>query len=376
MKKKGIIICSICIIFLLIVIITSYGKENSKFKMGGSVYAVTVDGQVSETFPNKGMYRVDVTCEGATGKWDYESWQLYIEDGTNGASCNIDFTTITKTLLSDYIISLENRYQGDGAVLEENGYRYSGENPNNYVLFNDELWRIIGVFDESSHGRSGENLVKLIRPTSIGGLVWNTTEESNWSTSSLMNLLNGPYLNSTDGTNGTYCYTYYSNGKGKCDYRYMGINDTARDMIVPVTWYLGGGSDVALTADQMYSYERGTAHYGSYPTTLTNKKVGLMYVSDYAYAAFYQACSRDTLLNYYTGNCTVNNWLYGQVYEWTITPYTPLANGVYLIYVNGPLYYEEGVNMGYTVRPVVYLDANVYLLDGDGSETDPYIIAK
>lgn len=376
MKKRIIIITCICVLLLVTLIYTSYGKVNKEFSQDGTLYAVTVNGEVADTFPAKGMYRVDVTCNGATGKWDYDAWKLYIENGTNGATCNIEFTSISKTLFSDYIISLENRFQGDGAVLYENGYRYSGENPNNYVLFNNELWRIIGVFDETSHGRTGENLVKLIKPTSIGGLVWNTTEAANWSTSSLMNLLNGAYLNSTDGTNNAYCYTYYSTGKGKCDYRYSGINATARDMIVPVTWYLGGANDVAITTEQMYNFERGTAHYGSYPTTVTNQKVGLMYASDYGYASFYQACSRDTLLNYYTGNCEVNNWLYGQVYEWTLTPYTPIANGVYIVYVNGPIYYEEGVNMGYTVRPVVYLDASVYVLDGTGSETDPYIIAK
>ena len=41
--------------------------------------------------------------------------------------------------------------QGTGQVVNENGYRYEGKNQNNYIWFNNELWRIIGVFDEASH---------------------------------------------------------------------------------------------------------------------------------------------------------------------------------------------------------------------------------
>ena len=79
------------------------------------------------------------------------------------------------------------------------GGQYEGKNPNNYIWFNNELWRIIGVFDESSHGQSGQNLVKIIRNESIGGLVWDKSSTNDWSTSSLKILLNENYYNATDG---------------------------------------------------------------------------------------------------------------------------------------------------------------------------------
>ena len=41
--------------------------------------------------------------------------------------------------------------------------RYYGSDPNNYVRFNNELWRIIGVFG---------NNVKLIRSEKLGNLSW------------------------------------------------------------------------------------------------------------------------------------------------------------------------------------------------------------
>lgn len=42
-------------------------------------------------------------------------------------------------------------------------YRYIGSSPNNYITYNDEVWRIIGVFD----GR-----IKIIKDTSIVSMSW------------------------------------------------------------------------------------------------------------------------------------------------------------------------------------------------------------
>lgn len=69
-------------------------------------------------------------------------------------------------------------------------YRYIGSIPNNYIQFNDEVWRIIGVFPVE--GENGEKVerVKIIREESIGNISWDTSKKSVWPTSSLYNLLN------------------------------------------------------------------------------------------------------------------------------------------------------------------------------------------
>ena len=51
-------------------------------------------------------------------------------------------------------------------------YRYIGANPNNYVKFNDELWRIIGVFDTDDGTGKVEKRMKIIRNESIGDYAW------------------------------------------------------------------------------------------------------------------------------------------------------------------------------------------------------------
>ena len=57
-------------------------------------------------------------------------------------------------------------------VTHENGdvdYRYVGKCPNNYVTFNDETWRIVGIFDtQKTVGGTKEKRIKLIRNDSLG----------------------------------------------------------------------------------------------------------------------------------------------------------------------------------------------------------------
>ena len=65
-------------------------------------------------------------------------------------------------------------YYGDSYNLKidntkDQNIRYYGSDPNNYVSFNNELWRIIGVFNDN---------VKLVRKDSLGNLSWDSSEEN------------------------------------------------------------------------------------------------------------------------------------------------------------------------------------------------------
>ena len=110
---------------------------------------------------------------------------------------------------TEYITNLL-EYDGEGLKIdntEDENIRYYGSNPNNYVKFNNELWRIIGVF--------GDN-VKLIRKDSLGDLSWDSSESSvnngygvnEWSQADLKNYLNTMYYGGTTVT----CYGRYNNG--------------------------------------------------------------------------------------------------------------------------------------------------------------------
>ena len=290
------------------------------------------------------------------------------------SSCNLNYTDSTsKVNLASYIMGLSGKTQGTGKVVNENGYRYEGKNPNNYIWFNNEYWRIIGVFDSASHGVSGKNLVKIIRADVLDGLAWNKSNTNDWTVSSLKSLLNGAYYNAQDGTNSGYCYGYSTPATANCDYTKRGIQAGYRGMIASVTWHLGGYSSTSATTSAFYGYERGTTVYSGRPTSTTGY-IGLMYPSDYGYSVLSSSCARTTNLGSYdSANCAGQSWLYGKGYEWTLTPTSSYGNYVFRLGNIGYVY-NNYANYGYGSRPVLYLDASVYKIDGDGSLNNPYIV--
>ena len=375
-KRIRIVSVSIILVILLIGIIVMNNNSNNKysFTQDGIKYALTLDGEKTTSFPPKGMYKAQVTCVGADGRWLYDEWKLAIENITSDdVTCDINFSTITKTSLNEYIISLAGTTQGTGQVVNENGYRYEGKNPNNYIWFNNEYWRIIGVFDSASHGVSGKNLVKIIRADVLDGLAWHKSNTNDWTASSLKSLLNGAYYNAQDGTSSGYCYGYSTIATANCDYTKRGIQSGYRGMIANVTWYLGGFSRTSATTSAFYGYERGTTVYSGRPTSTTGY-IGLMYPSDYGYSVLSSSCTRTTNLgSYNSAKCAGQSWLYGKGYEWTLTPDSSNSNDVFRLSDYGNLSNYNATN-GYGSRPVLYLDASVYKIDGDGSLKNPYIV--
>ena len=242
--------------------------------------------------------------------------------------------------------------------------RYIGANPNNYVLFNNELWRIIGVFSEDSHGVSGEKLIKIIRSESLGNIAWNNANTNDWSAASLQTTLNGDYLNGT----GSYTST--------------GIkSDTSRNMIEIVTWKLGGSStDNDVTPSMFYERERGTTVYSGRPTTWSGK-IALMYPSDYGYATSggsttnRESCLAKELYNWDSSSfsdCKNNDWLFDN--QWTLTPFS--SNSGTVSYVRNAGYVnDDAANISGGVRPSVYLTSNVIISGGDGTSDSPYTLS-
>ena len=190
------------------------------------------------------------------------------------------------------------------------------------------LVQMQGVFD---------NQVKLIKSTSYGNYVWDSGNSNDWSSSDINNTLNSTYLNS--------------------------LGSTWRSKIATHTWYVGGYKTYYTTAKEFYNAESSG--------TTWNGKVGLMYVSDYGYAANSNAWSDD--LNDYN-DYSSTNWLFLDSSEWTITPASSSSNRVFTVHLNGYLSYYNA-NYGNSARPVFYLNSNVALENGTGSSSDPYRLA-
>ena len=256
----------------------------------------------------------------------------------------------------------------------DTGYRYEGKNPNNYIYFNNELWRIIGVFDASSHGKTGEYLTKIIRNDSLGGYAWDKSDKNNWATSSLYNLLNTNYYNATDGTSGGNCYQYSTTITGNCDYTETGLQSEYRAMVENVTWYLGGKDSASYTADAFYTGERDSTSIYSGNTATIAGYIGLMYASDYGYSVLSSSCARTTnLSSYNTSACGGSSWLKKEAIKWTITHNSASSNDSFSLNDSAYLDYRSAVD-GCTTRPVLYLNSNVQVYAGDGSISKPYQI--
>ena len=322
---------------------------------------------------------------------------------------NIDKTKAATTTLADTVIAKAGNCtsweSGFSGVCQTNGheYRYVGANVNNYVSFNNDLYRIIGVFDSNSTGVNA-NIVKLISARSIGGYTWGATNTSpdyttysthnnNWETANAKILLNEYFLNATD-TSTTYkscsdwTYYFYNNNnnyktKDCSNIVGYGIQTTnLRNYIQPVSWYLKGFDSTSYSKSDFYNCERGqttgdstkdskcnSGNSGTYSASITNTSIGLMYASDYLYASGYYSSSDTAVASqyYYGQQSWLNNGL-----EWTITP--SLVSDVAFSVNFGNLYMNYA-NRPYALRPTFYLKSQVYVTGGNGSFHNPYTIA-
>ncbi len=81
--------------------------------------SVVVDGEKKEAIPERGLYKTQIDCTNSTtGKWDYNAWNLILENVSEQAKCNITFTTngITeaeqKALIEEGKTKRRNTYRG------------------------------------------------------------------------------------------------------------------------------------------------------------------------------------------------------------------------------------------------------------------------
>ena len=152
-------------------------------------------------------------------------------------------------------------------------------------------------------------------------------------------------------------------------WNYLGA--TWQNLIVTTTWHLGGMDSPSYTAKEFYDGERNNAGFDSNPTTYTDE-IGLMYPSDYGFAASSSAWGTDMYL-YSNSTITSNNWMYMGLFEWTITPRSSSSYGVFDVASSGNLYVNSAYR-GYAVRPVFYLKSNVEYNGGSGTESDPFTL--
>ena len=385
------------------------GSNNEITTLTGLTYKTVTDGKGAsikgfDITNKKGLITILNNREITTTSTKTEEWNVTVtfvnynsnQAGNAGKSFNaklmIQKEEYKLPTLAEYVVSQYTGTQGDNGIYYhnsslangagDNSYRYAGasESVNNFICFGsttspcptDNLYRIIGVFGENNHGVTGKQLVKLIKydyatsnllgtdgdykdsstpgSTYKGSLskvdryYWNskaTNKASNtWSTSLLNKInLNTNYLNN--------------------------IGTTWSNLIEDATWKVSGHSTRSVTPSEMYTAEitNATKTYG--PSDGTSK-IGLMYVSDYGFAA---SPSAWTIKMSSYDNSSIN-WMYMGNYEWTISPYSSNSFSVFTLnnagYVNN---FAAGADYG--SRPVLYLKASVLYAGGLGTKDSP-----
>ena len=278
----------------------------------------------------------------------------YVEPSTGSNYISNIYNDAEKTTVVNNSVNYE--YATSVGMMEDVGgnIRYYGADPNNYVSFNNELWRIIGVFNNIDDGNGNkETRIKIAKNKSIGNYAWDSNDTNEWSTATLQTYLNGDYLNS--------------------------LTTEAKGMVGNAKWNLGGSSAYrGLYADDYYTFERGTTVYSGRSTEWTGK-IALMYPSDYMYAGDLSKCSKDGY-NWDTDqtNCRDTSWLRNTSDDqWTITPLSSLSNTVF--YVNTAGYLNINLNNvanSDASRPVLYLASTVEITGGEGTSENPFTLSQ
>ena len=269
----------------------------------------------------------------------------------------------------------------------DNSYRYAGasDQVNNFVCFGsdaatcptDNLYRIIGVFEDKV------KLIKYDYATSAllgtdGDYKGSYTPSSKYYKGSLskVDAYYWNYKNDTTINNG-YGSNIWSTSllnKINLNTNYLNnIGTTWSNMIEDVIWKVSGHSTSSVTPSEMYTREitNATKTYG--PSDGTSK-IGLMYASDYGFAASPSAWT--TTLRNYGGN-DVNgtsiktiNWMYIGYLEWTMAPVSWNSFDVFSLSDDGPVY-QSNANAYWGSRPVLYLKSSVLYDGGLGTKDSP-----
>ena len=251
---------------------------------------------------------------------------------------------------------------------------YRGENPNNYIRFNNELWRIIAreadgaykivrnevlpedmPFDENDYRDSESNGAggTYCANSSYGCNAWAATA----------NMVGSP----SEFTNGDYSGTVlldsslntYLNGE------YLNSITVNKDKIVNHDYNIGA---VVYNNNDLATQIEGEKAYK------WNGKVGLISESDYINAnSDMNTCGTLSKYNSKYKTCRNTNWMYiSGTWWWSLSPDADYSYYVWRVLNVGYLDNNSAYNSR-GVRPAVYLTSSLSL-SGSGTQSNPFTI--
>ena len=286
------------------------------------------------------------------------------------ATCKGKSYIVKTDNLTARVANLNMEYAGVGKWSRVNNFVCFGSTTNPCPT--DNLYRIIGVIDgkvklikydyatSALLGTDGDYTSSSTPNstyykgslTSIDTYYWNNvTKENTWSESNLNKInLNTNFINS--------------------------IGNTWANKIATTTWKVGGNTfDNIVKSVPSVAYQNEIVAPAE--NTTYDAKIGLMYASDYGFAASPSAWT--TTLYNYDGNDAKGtsiktiNWMYMGYYDWTISRFSAYSRGAFVVYSDGYVY-TDGVSDHTGVRPSFNLSSSITYVSGSGSAVDPILI--
>ena len=272
---------------------------------------------------------------------------------------------------------------GDG--LYEDSYEdgrliYRGQNPNNYIMFNDELWRIIAKETDGTY--------KIIRNDVLEDRAYDETNHRSTEKNSycqktsygcgVFAAVSGEFSTPDGAVKGTVTEDSSIKIYLNDDYYVNNINNTAKEQMTSHTFNIGV---VEMLSEGTDSIEKNISGEKMY-TWIGN--VGLANVSDLLRASTNPLCTSATYSQNNQSNCNSNYLLNSTDFlrYWTINVYymvtEPAYSRVWTGFSNSDFSAVVGTsNAAYTnsPRPVVFLKSHI-VLTGLGTKENPFTIVS
>ncbi len=241
---------------------------------------------------------------------------------------------------------------GDGLYkdnYEEDRYVYKGGNPDNYITFNNELWRIISV--------ESDDTLKIMKKDSIGNFGFDyPSNQNNWSNPVSLN----SYLNNS----------YYSS-----------LSEISKNLIQTHEWNIG-------FVDEFENIDSLAYTINQEKSSKWNGNVALITISDFIKAdSDIRRCSSIKLItdnsnweNPQNSTCWNTNYISNSMlttttnlWMWLLTPKANVTNSVWRIRNFNYLHISAPNNKDIGVLPALHLKSDIKL-KGSGTLDNPYTI--
>ena len=422
-KKETLLILTILITICIIIFNRDKLYEAKYIEPKDTLLAITINGEISTTFPTTDMYTGTVECTTGTGKveWNGTKWILTTSGITKGSTkCNATFNqTLRQSILANNEVKTPITTPGaavstaDEALLASaeddygTSYYFRGAVTNNYVEFANKCWRIVRV--------EGDGSVKLVLHNDNTEGAANPCNSANNSTTAAFAHYNGSTYKSAFNSgylDNAYVGFLYGTA-GASDYAAAHANTNKSTILTNLeAWYNNNlktyesvidnnvwCSDKSIVTDTTFDpqywtpnglgYAKNVTYYGATQRLVSKKnstggtgpslkcngelskitsKVGLITADELAFAGY--AYKRVNTTTYLQENATDTYW-------WSLSPFGFGYGNADVWSVGGSSGYFVGNNNVRDtsgVRPSISLKSTTNVT-GEGTSSSPFIIS-